>query len=371
MCQLLLLILVSCHETTTVKTGDEVVSAEKKQTITCERQPSRFSSPEDKNAPEGMLWIPGGEFTMGTNEADAYAQEQPAHKVKVHGFYMDKTEVTNAQYRKFVEATGYKTIAEQKPDWSQMINEVPPGTPKPTDAELVPASLVFVPPAQPVSTADFRQWWHWVPGTNWQHPAGPQSDLTGKDDYPVVHIAWEDAVAYAQWAGKRLPTEAEWEFAARGGLDQKRYAWGDEFAPHQQQMANTYQGVFPNKDEAMDGFTGVAPVGAYACNGYGLFDMIGNVWEWCSDWYDADYYRQLVKEDVVVDPKGPDKSFDPEEPYAKKRVTRGGSFLCSVNYCVNYRPSARRGTSHDTGSSNVGFRCVEDVKKVAQTQAKK
>lgn len=343
--------------------GPVASDIQKNAVISCEKQPSRFPSLQEKNAPAGMIWIPAGEFLMGTDELNSYPQEQPAHSVKLSGFYIDKTEVTNAQFQKFVEATNYKTIAEQKPDWEELKKEVPPGTPKPPESDLVPASLVFSAPEHPVGIEDFRQWWKWVPGADWRHPEGPASSIIGKENYPVVQIAWDDAAAYAKWAGKRLPTEAEWEYAARGGLEQKRYGWGNDFKLNGQQMANTYQGIFPNKDEGMDGFIGIAPIASFTCNGYGLFDMTGNVWEWCSDWYDANYYKQLAKNNsVTVNPKGPEKSYDPEEPFSIKRVIKGGSFLCAENYCLNYRPSARRGTAYDTGASHIGFRCAEDAK---------
>ncbi len=312
-----------------------------------------------RSAPPGMVWIPGGEFTMGTDEEESYPAERPAHRVQVDGFWMDEHEVTNAEFHKFVEATGYVTTAARKPEWEELKKQLPPGTLKPADALLVPGSLVFTPPAHPVSLQDATTWWAWTPGANWRHPAGPGSTLAGRWEHPVVHVSWEDATAYAQWAGKRLPTEAEWEFAARGGLEKKRFAWGNEIQPGGKWMANTFQGHFPNQNTAEDGHIGAAPVKSFPPNGYGLYDMIGNVWEWTSDWYTADLYRQRAKSSVVHHPQGPDHPNDPTEPYAPKRVTKGGSFLCSPQYCVNYRPSARRGTSFDSGMSHVGFRCVQ------------
>ncbi len=321
-----------------------------------------FASPlfaqSPKVSPEEMIWIAGGEFTMGTDEKEAYDPERPAHRVKVDGFWLDEHEVTNAQFRKFIETTRYVTTAEQKPDWEELKKQVAPGTPKPNESLLVPASLVFIAPDNPISLNDFTQWWSWVPGAEWRHPTGPQSSIEGMDPYPAIHVSWFDAESYCQWAGKRLPTEAEWEFAARGGLEGKRYAWGDEFQPKGEWMANTFQGNFPNSDSGEDGFKGVAPVKSFRPNGYSLYDMIGNVWEWTSDWFRADAYPALAKERVIVNPKGPGESFDPAEPYTPKRVTKGGSFLCSSGYCINYRPSARRGTAPDSGSSNIGFRCV-------------
>ncbi len=311
------------------------------------------------SVPEGMVWVPGGSFLMGTNEQQAYPQEQPAHAVKVKAFFMDATEVTNAQFKAFVQATGYLTLAERKPDWQEMQKQLPAGTPKPAEDQLVAGALVFSPPSQPVASYDYSQWWRWMPGANWQHPEGPGSDLQGRLQHPVVHIAYEDALAYCQWAGKRLPTEAEWEFAAKAG-QQQRYAWGDEFRPQGKFMANTFQGQFPNRNVAEDGFTGTAPVQSFPANAYGLYDMIGNVWEWTADWYDARAYQQRAGQ-LVSNPQGPAQSFDPQDPYAQQRVTKGGSYLCALEYCVNYRPSARIGTAYDTGMSHTGFRCVMDV----------
>ncbi len=315
-------------------------------------------TPRTSDVPEGMVWIAGGEFVMGTDEADAYEDERPAHRVRVSGFWMDATEVTNAQYKVFVDVTGYTTVAERKPEWEEIKKSLPPGTPAPPDSLLVAGSLVYHKPDHPVLLNDISQWWVWTPGASWRHPEGPGSDLEGKWNHPVVHVAFEDAVAYCKWAGRRLPTEAEWEFASRGGIDGERFAWGGEYKPEGKPMANTFQGSFPVNNLTEDGFAGTSPAKNFPPNGYGLYDMIGNVWEWTSDNYDAGYYKVLAKRGLVVDPGGPDRSFDPNEPYAVKKVTRGGSFLCADNYCVNYRPSARQGTSVDSGSSNIGFRTV-------------
>jgi formylglycine-generating enzyme required for sulfatase activity len=274
----------------------------------------------------------------------------------VNGFWMDETEVTNAQFRVFVEATGYVTTAEKKPVWEELRKQLPPGTPKPPESKLVPGSAVFTPPKGKVNLKDFSQWWQWTPGACWKHPEGPDSDLRGRDDHPVVHVSWDDAIAYAGWAGKRLPTEAEWEFAARGGLDGKPYVWGDE--PPDPTRANLWQGEFPHKNTAEDGFERSAPVKSYPPNGYGLYDMAGNVWEWCADWYQRDLYAQRAGKGVIEDPKGPDSTVDTQRPFTPQRVQRGGSFLCNDSYCSRYRPSARHGCSPDTGMSHVGFRCV-------------
>jgi formylglycine-generating enzyme len=313
-------------------------------------------------APPGMVWIPGGEFTMGTNDPRSLPNERPAHRVKVAGFWMDEHDVTNAEFARFVQATGYITTAEKKPDWEAIKKQLPPGTPKPDDSVLVPGSLVFTPTSQPVPLDDLSVWWRWVPGASWRHPEGPGSEIAVREDHPVVQVCWDDAVAYAKWAGKRLPSEAEWEFAARGGLDGKRYVWGDEFRPDGKYMANTWQGVFPVSDIAEDGFAGTSPVKSFPPNGYGLYDMAGNVWQWCSDWYRVDAFTEavtkLATKNVCSDSGGPNESWDPADPNMPKRVVKGGSFLCSPTYCESYRPSARRGTPPDTGSSHTGFRCV-------------
>lgn len=311
----------------------------------------------------GMVWINGGEFSMGAPAGTSamcgrdatFPDTQPVHRVWVDAFWIDKTEVTNDEFARFVAATGYVTIAERAPSAKDF-----PGVPK---SELCAGSLVFTPPQVAVSLRDYRQWWRFQPGANWRHPGGPGSDIAGRGSYPVVHIAYPDAVAFASWGGKRLPTEAEWEFAARGGLSAKLYAWGDEFRPAGKWMANTFQGEFPAKDTGADGFAGVAPVQSFPPNGYGLYDMAGNVWEWCSDWYRADYYRQLAAQgEIALNPKGPAESFDPEEPGAAKRVQRGGSFLCSDQYCTRYRVGARGKGEINTSSNHVGFRCVRDAR---------
>jgi formylglycine-generating enzyme required for sulfatase activity len=295
-------------------------------------------------APEGMVWIPGGTFKMGGNHMP---DSKPIHEVTLDGFWMDKTVVTNAQFAKFVKATGYQTVAERKPNAKDF-----PGVP---EDKLVPGSLVFSPPKQPVPLNDVSGWWVYVPGANWQHPDGPGSDLKDKDNYPVVQVSYEDAAAYAKWAGKRLPTEAEFEYAARGGLDQKEFAWGDEMKPAGKHMANTWQGRFPNQNTADDGFAGLAPVASFSANGFGLFDMSGNVWEWCADWYRPDYYVHSP----AKNPQGPETSFDPDEPGAAKRVQRGGSFLCSDTYCGAYRPGVRGKGEISSAASHLGFRCVK------------
>jgi formylglycine-generating enzyme len=323
-----------------------------------------------KEKPEGMVWIPGGEFLMGSTDPLARQDEGPVHRVRIDGYWIDATEVTNDQYAAFVKATGYKTVAERPVDWEELKKQVPEGTPKPPDEMLQPGSLVFTPPKSPVDLRAYEQWWAWTHRADWQHPEGPSSSIAGKGNLPVVHIAYEDAIAYCKWSGKSLPTEAQWEFAARGGLAHKVNNWGDE--PIDPKRANTWQGHFPDKNTAEDGFPRSSPVKSFPPNAYGLYDMAGNVWEWCSDLYRPDTYaRQLLaagvggaqspsaKDAVIVNPTGPEKSYDPRNPTAlESRVHRGGSFLCNDSYCASYRPSARMACSPDTGMQHLGFRCV-------------
>jgi formylglycine-generating enzyme required for sulfatase activity len=308
--------------------------------------------------PPGMLWIPGGEFLMGSELPDARPDEQPEHRVRVAGFWIDETEVTNAQFQKFVDATGYVTTAERPPELAEIMKQLPPGTPPPPAEKMVAASLVFAPTDRPVPLDDIGQWWTWTAGADWLHPEGPQSNLDGRSDHPVVQVSWDDAVAYARWAHKRLPTEAEWEFAARGRLEAKHFIWGDSDVSETHPQANIWQGNFPNKNLAADGYERTAPVKSFPPNGDGLYDMAGNVWEWCGDWYAVNTYARQAGRGVADNPVGPDQSFAPHRPESLLRVQRGGSFLCNASYCASYRPSARMSSSPDTGMSHVGFRCV-------------
>jgi len=317
-------------------------------------------APAPGAAPAGMVWIPGGEFAMGTKDPtkmscegtghDPMPDARPIHRVALDGYWMDATEVTNEQFAQFVNATGYVTVAERKPRAEDF-----PGAPP---EALVPGSIIFTPTPGLVPLDNFIAWWRYEPGTDWRHPDGPRSDVTGHEKYPVVHVSYEDATAYAQWAGKRLPTEAEWEFASRGGLAGKPFAWGEELKPAAKWMANIFQGPFPVKDSGMDGYVGPAPVAQYPANGYGLYDVAGNVWEWCSDWYRPDYYEQLAKSGVARNPQGPADSFDPSEPGVPKRVHRGGSFLCSDQYCTRYMMGSRGKGEPSSAANHIGFRCV-------------
>ena len=310
--------------------------------------------------PAGMVWIPGGVFSMGGQNpvgmenggAQTMGDARPIHRVQVNGFWMDETEVTNAQFADFVKATGYKTVAEQTPTKDEF--------PDANEKDLVAGSIVFSPPANSVALQDYAQWWRFVKGADWQHPFGEGSSIEGKENYPVVHIAWQDAAAYCKWAGKRLPTEAEWEFAARGGATGNIYPWGDTLSPSGTWMTNIFQGEFPHRNEVKDGYADAAPVKQFKPNTYGLYDVAGNVWEWCSDWYDENYYRQLAKDSVSINPKGPSVSFDSEEPGAEKKVQRGGSFLCTEQYCTRYMVGTRGKGEYRSSGNHIGFRCVKD-----------
>jgi len=329
----------------------------------------RIVAGDGVSGPMGMMRVPGGPFLMGSDHKLAQPNERPAHAVKVSAFWMDRHHVTNAEFRQFVQATGYVTTAERQPDWETLRVQLPPGTPKPPDSALVPGAMVFVGTDAPIPLDDYSRWWRYVAGANWRHPQGPESSIEDKDNHPVVQVSYEDALAYAKWIGKRLPTEAEWEFAARGGLEQATYAWGDELAPNGQQMLNywdTNERRFPVVSPKAGGAAGTSRVQTFPANGYGLYDMTGNAWQWVADWYRADAFKQPTDAKILANPIGPSDSFDPEDrsapANAPKRVTRGGSFLCNVDYCLSYRPSARRGNDPYNPMSHIGFRLVMSEK---------
>ncbi len=322
--------------------------------------PSRIAT--TNTVPSGMVLIKGGEFIMGCSSDDAKPDQKPAHKVKVDSFYMDATPVTNRQFQAFVEATGYVTTAEKPPQQDEVAPQVPPGTAAPSKESLVAASLVFTPTEGPVELSNNSSWWQWKQGASWKHPLGPNSTIAGKEEHPVVHVSWDDAVAYANWAGKRLPTEAEWEYAAYGGNNDMLYVWGNDEFNEEKPQCNIWHGSFPHKSTKPNGYYGTTPVKAYPANAYGLYDMAGNVWEWCSDLYNASYYEQKAKSGLSINPKGPTTSYDPNDPKAQKRVTRGGSFLCKADYCKGYPIAARMKTSPNLSLNHLGFRCVKDVK---------
>ncbi len=368
---MVLLMLMACNHPKAIdkdKKSEAVKTVPDTTSLSCcSKLPYRFSATTvvindslSKTNPDlsEMNLVKGGRFWMGGDSIWGRADEFPRHQVEVSSFYIDIHEVTNKQFKDFVNATGYITTAEKKPDWEEMKKQVPPGTPKPSEEQLVAASLVFTPPNHPVTLDNPLVWWQWVPGADWKHPDGPKTNIDGKDNYPVVQVSWEDAQAYCRWAGKRLPTEAEWEFAARGGQAKAIYPWGDEPVTSGKKKANVWDGNFPLKNTGLDGFIGAAPVKHFTPNPYGLFDMAGNVWEWVSDWYTTNYYTECSAKGLVVNPLGPPSSLDPDEPYTPKKVVRGGSFLCNDQYCSGFRISARMKSSWDTSLNHTGFRCV-------------
>lgn len=351
---------------------DKSTSIEKKSdsSLSCMMVPSRFTDADIDSSLQfsgdtstaSMVFIKGGTFMMGGDNNQASPDEFPKHHVKVDGFWMDVTEVTNAQFKKFIDATHYITTAEKKPNWEELKKMLPPGTPQPPDSVMVAASLVFHQTSGPVNLADYGQWWNWVKGADWKHPEGPNSNINGKENYPVTQVSWYDAIAYCKWAGKRLPTEAEWEYAARGGLINNIFPWGNEPINVGKSKANSWGGNFPYYNDKRDGYITLSPVKSFLPNGYALYDMAGNVWEWCYDWYDANYYKSLGSA-LVVNPRGPSKSYDPDDVYIPKRSLRGGSFLCNDSYCSGYRVARRMKSSPDTGLEHTGFRCVKDARK--------
>lgn len=340
--------------------GEKTIKVENNQQLAEAPVDVVVDMPDGVETPAGMVWIPGGSFTQGAVEGDALAMshEHPAHKVAVDGFFMDIHEVTNAEFEEFVMETSYMTLAEREIDWEEMKKQLPEGTPKPADSILQPGSLVFNQPRENVTNLnDYSQWWKWQVGANWRHPQGPGSDINGKENHPVVHIAYEDAQAYAKWKGNRLPTEAEWEYAARGGKKGSVYFWGSS-ADSLEIKANTWSGNFPNHNTTADGYVGSSPVRNYPANNYGLYDMAGNVWEWTSDWYHTQYYQTLAEGGHARNPQGADSAHNPGNPYANERVIKGGSFLCNASYCASYRISARMASSPDSALEHLGFRTV-------------
>jgi len=320
-------------------------------TVAALRREGAMSNVLDRVRTDGMVWISSGTFWMGSD--DHYAEEAPAHPVTVDGFWIDRYAITNREFARFVRKTGYTTVAERQPDAAQYPGARP--------ELLVPASSVFIAPPHRVDLSNPYNWWTYVPGADWRHPQGPGSSVRNRPDHPVVHVAWQDVRAYADWVGKQLPTEAEWEFAARGGLDGATYAWGEELTPDGRYLANTWQGEFPIHNTRADGYVGTAPVGRYPPNGYGLYDMIGNVWEWTVDWY-ADHAAHAHACCTVANPRGGDRelSYDPTMPDVTipRKVMKGGSHLCAPNYCRRYRPAARMPQAVDTSTAHLGFRCI-------------
>ena len=324
-----------------------------------ERLSGRAARQPREDADAAMAWVPAGTFLMGSDVH--YPEEAPAHHVTVSGFFIDRTAVTNGDFAAFVAATGYLTVAERPLD--------PAAYPGADPSMLVPGGLVFRKPVGPIDTGDLRSWWSYVPGACWKCPQGPESSIEARNDLPVVQVAYEDALAYAAWAGKSLPTEAEWEFAARGGLDGAPYVWGDEFTPGGRHLANTWQGRFPWHNECADGYDGLAPVKSFPPNGYGLYDMAGNVWEWTTDWYGDRHERRDPGKSCCIpaNPRGPaiESSYDPRMPQVRipRRVLKGGSYLCAPSYCRRYRPAARYPQMIDTATCHIGFRCVARPRK--------
>ena len=313
--------------------------------------------------PEGMAWVENKTFLQGAKETDKYAmpREKPAHVVTVDGFFIDITEVTNKQFKEFTKATNYKTIAERKIDWEILKKQLPPDTPKPHDSILQPGSLIFNKNVNAVvNMNNYHQWWTWKIGANWKHPEGPNSSIEEKENFPVVHIAHEDALAYCKWANRRLPTEAEWEAAAQGTSINNIFTWGNDFETLTKN-ANTWQGIFPVKNESVDGFEFIAPVKSYDPNSNNIYDMLGNVWELTSDLFNVKYYSELDLSKSIINPTGAKIAFNPNNPYQKEYVIKGGSFLCHESYCASYRISARMGTTFDSGSDHVGFRTVATI----------
>ncbi|SFF68260.1 Formylglycine-generating enzyme, required for sulfatase activity, contains SUMF1/FGE domain [Salegentibacter agarivorans] len=357
-----LVISISCKNSNNDQTKDIPITTKNNHNVGREKKDISTpikEKPENIDAPDGMVWIPGGTFMQGavTSDEMAMKHEKPAHEVVVDGFYMDITEVTNKDFQKFVESTGYITVAERSIDWEEMKKQLPPGTTKPHDSIMQPGSLTFKKTKNSVPNLyDYSQWWNWTIGANWRHPNGPGSNLEGKENYPVVHIAFEDAQAYCEWAGRRLPTEAEWEYAARGGQENAIFTWGTDYQKLSQ-MTNSWEGDFPTTNTKVDGFEGKAPVKSYNPNPYGLYDMAGNVWEYTSDWYNTHYYSEMSKQGIVKNPKGASVAYNPNAMTSEK-VIKGGSYLCNASYCASFRISARMANAYDSSQEHLGFRTI-------------
>jgi sulfatase modifying factor 1 len=326
---------------------------------------------EEEESFSGMIEIPGGVFDMGGDTPKGFenmpqtalpqGDEFPKHTVRISNFWMDEHEVTNAQFQKFVDETNYITVAERPIDWEAIKKQLPPGTPKPPEENLLPSSLVFTYASKDASKDNMNNWWTFKNAATWREPNGPGSSIEGKENHPVIHISWYDALAYAKWAGKRLPTEAEWEYAMRGGKNNAMYPWGNEKTEQGEHLANHLQGEFPYFNTKADGFDRTAPVKSFPANGYGLYDMAGNVWEWTNDWYSNLYYQSLKLDGGIADnPQGPGTSFEEQNNYEKKKAIRGGSFLCHDLWCSGFRNSRRMRNTPDTSMEHVGFRCVRD-----------
>lgn len=319
--------------------------------------------PDSIATPSGMVWVKGTQFIQGAKQDDPFAmpRERPSRNVIIDGFFIDATEVTNAQFAKFVAETNYVTIAERPIDWETMKKDLPPGTPKPHDSILQPGSLVFNNNLKAMpSMNNYTQWWKWQKGADWKHPQGPDSNIDGKETYPVVHVAYDDAVAYCTWANRSLPTEAQWEAAAQGGQKNAIYTWGNN-QDALMQNANTWEGVFPVENTGEDGNISFAPVKSYPPNAIGIYDILGNVWEWTSDIYNERYYAESATDTILKNPKGATTYYNPQNPYQVEMVMKGGSYLCHKSYCASYRISARMSTSRDSGSDHLGFRTVKNV----------
>ncbi|WP_091903378.1 formylglycine-generating enzyme family protein [Maribacter stanieri] len=366
---ILLLAFVNCKSEPKVNKVQDKLSENIESTVQVVDHKILVDKPAEIAIPDGMVWVSGATFKQGavSNDKTAMQHEKPAIDVTVDGFFMDVTEVTNAQFAEFVKATGYVTVAEKGIDWEELKKQVPVGTEKPHDSILQPGSLTFKKSKSTVPNLyDFSQWWNWTIGANWQHPNGPKSTIKGKENYPVVQVAYEDALAYCKWANRRLPTEAEWELASRAGSFGTVYNWGNDESVLKEK-ANTWEGEFPVENTEADGFELRAPVKSYPPNAYGLYDMAGNVWEWTSDWYNTNYYKEIkARNTVLVNPTGAESPFTPNNQLAKERVMKGGSFLCSESYCASYRVSARMGSSMDSSLEHTGFRTVATVDMITE-----